>query len=149
METPAEAVSFFLTGALDAMVLGSYLVEKRPGAGALKVRVQPETISLSDVPITGRRVKRTGSIYRSDAFSVPRSPGAWFVDVEGLEPHGRLDLGPKSGPICFRLLQECDGTRNLTQIIEALSSLGTAESLIELANYLLQRGVLDIVDDTT
>ena len=149
VETPFEAVSFFLTGALDAMVLGSYLIEKRPGAGPPKIRVQPETISLSDVPITGRRVKRSGSTYRSDSFSVPRSPGAWFVDVEGLEPQGRLELGPKSGPICFRLLQECDGTRNLKQVIEAVPELGAAESLLELANYLLQRGVLDIVDDKT
>ncbi|WP_214411207.1 carbamoyltransferase family protein [Sphaerisporangium fuscum] len=143
VESPQEALSFFLECGLDALVLGDLLITKTPRPDGPQPRRTPvplENPGPEDVPLIGRRV--TGVAL---AFQTPDGTGA------GLPPSADkvvLTFGDRSDPLelapdAFKLLSLCDGRRTYADIgAEIPVETGY---LLRFAAVLSRHGILDHV----
>ena len=144
VETPDEAVSFFLDCALDALVLDDMIITKTEcaGAGSDRVRGLIESPRSQDIPLVGMRVASVAVNYVLNHGLDHQAPGG----LSGGE--GDVVLGFADSPDTVRLqprvghlLRLCDGLNSYAGIAAQMGV--DLDYLLRLAGPLAQRGILD------
>ena len=145
VETPEEALSFFLDCALDAMVLEDFVITKsRPDPGSReRVRGLVELPSASDVPLIGMRVASMALTYTLSHEAWDEMAGSTkelvisFNDTRGMH---KLQL-PHPLHTVMRIFELCDGSNTYSHIASQVEL--NVNALLQTARSLCQRGILD------
>lgn len=145
VETPEEALAFFLDCALDVLVLDDLVITKpevKPD-GPARVRGKIERPSEHDIPLIGMRVTSVGVNYTISHAT----PGEWqATDDVVLTFNDTPDTITLSWP-AGGFLRLCDGVRTYGSIAAQLElDIGPA---LRAAGSLARRGILDHVDRVT
>jgi carbamoyltransferase len=144
VETPEEALAFFLECDLDCLVLGDVLVTKRAAVGDRAVGGVLGGIrepGSDDIPLIGRRVTSVSLTHelvpdpgRGTRRSAERVLLCFSDSAETLE----------LAPDAFKLLQLCDGTRTYAEISRQVPvAIGY---LLEFASILSEHRILEHLD---
>jgi carbamoyltransferase len=142
VETPEEALSFFLDCALDALVLDDLLITKTevPADGNGRVRGLIEQPGENDIPLIGKRIASVSVNYKLDHGA---QGGLEHSEEEVLI---RFNDTPSTVTLpapASQFLGLCDGASTYADIAERMQL--DVSYLLHVAGQLGQRGVLDHV----
>jgi len=145
VETPEEAVTLFLEGALDALVLEDVLLIKT-SAGAVDRRRRRGPVDepgLDQVPLLGSRIARVSLHHdlpaRTRRGLTSSRPRVVLEFTDGAEP---LDVAPDT----FDFLVACDGVRRYRDIAADLNA--DPATVLELARVLSRGGIVDRLEQS-
>ncbi|HET9899207.1 MAG TPA: carbamoyltransferase C-terminal domain-containing protein [Streptosporangiaceae bacterium] len=143
VETPEEALSFFLDCALDALVLDDMLILKsavRP-VSPERIRGLIERPSPRHIPLMGMRVASvslTHALEHATASELGQSEGKLLISFNDT-PATYNVAGPPE--LTMRFFRLCDGVRTYGQIAASLGI--STDAIIETAAPLTKLGILD------
>lgn len=143
VETPEEALSFFLDCALDALVLDDMLILKskvEPEAST-RIRGLIERPSPSHIPLMGMRVASVSVSHileHATADELAQSEGQVLISFNDT-PATYNVAGPPE--LTMRFFQHCDGIRSYQEIAASIGV--SADGLLEVVNPLCKLGILD------
>ncbi len=143
VETPEEALSFFLDCALDALVLDDMLILKsqtRPESSK-RIRGLIERPSPSHIPLMGLRVASvslTHALEHTAADELEQSKGRVLIGFNDTPATYSVQSSPEQA---MQLLRLCDGTRSYADIASAIGI--SVDSLLDAASTLCKIGILD------
>lgn len=143
VETPEEALSFFLDCALDALVLDDMLVQKAyPESGASKrIRGLIERPSPKDVPLVGMRVASVSLTHTIEHISLDEMGQSSGELVIGFNDTPATYIVPHSSEIAMQFFRLCDGIRSYEDI--ASRTQVNVDDLLAAASPLCKLGILD------
>lgn len=143
VETPEEAVAFFLDCALDVMVMDDMVLTKshsRPQAGE-RVRGLIELPSATDVPLVGMRIASLAMTYTLGHALLDEMRGSkpqMIVNFNDTPAPYTLPYPPQTAMQFFRL---CDGVRSYAEIAARMQL--NIDSLLQIAGSLTREGLVD------
>lgn len=143
VETPEEAMSFFLDCALDAIVLEDMVITKsqsRPAAGD-RVRGLIELPSPDDVPLVGMRIASLAMTYTLThvlSDEIRGSKPEMIVNFNDTPASYSLPYPPQTAMQFFRL---CDGVRTYADIASRMQL--NIDVLLQIAGSLTRDGLVD------
>lgn len=145
VETPEEALSFFLDCALDVMVLDDMIVTKPPALQADNGRVRGliDLPAASDVPLLGMRIESVKLTYKLGHTSHDElHDSAQEISVSFNDSPSAYSppYPPETVMQFFRL---CDGIHTYAYIAERMEV--DIDTLLQIAGPLSQWGILDHV----
>jgi carbamoyltransferase len=143
VETPEEALSFFLDCALDALVLDDLLILKSYSKPAASVRIRGliERPSANDIPLIGMRVASvslTHTLEHASLDELERSSGQLLISFNDTPATYNVPYTPE---LAMQFLRLCDGSHSYADI--ASSTQVSVNDLIATASPLCKLGVLD------
>lgn len=143
VETPEEALSFFLDCALDALVLDDLLILKsysKPAASS-RIRGLIERPSPDDIPLIGMRVASislTHTLEHASPDELEQSSGQLLISFNDTPATYHVPYPPEPAMRFFRL---CDGSHSYADI--ASSTNVSVSDLIATASPFCKLGILD------
>jgi carbamoyltransferase len=143
VETPEEALSFFLDCALDAIVLNDMVITKsqsRPASGD-RVRGVIELPSANDIPLVGMRIASLAMTYTLGHAVLDEIRGSrpeFIVNFNDTPTPYKLPYPPQTAMQFFRL---CDGVRTYTDIASRMQL--NIDALLQIAGSLTRDGLVD------
>lgn len=143
VETPEEAVAFFLDCALDAMVLDDMVITKsrsRPETGE-RVRGLIELPSANDIPLVGMRIASLAMTYTLSHAVLDEMRGSrpeLIVNFNDTPAPYTLPFPPQTAMQFFRL---CDGVRTYADIAARMQL--NIHALLQTASSLTREGLVD------
>ena len=143
VETPEEALYFFLDCALDAMVMDDILITKshsRPAHGD-RVRGVIELPSSNDIPLVGMRITSLALTYtlsHEEADELRGSRQEMIVNFNDTPASYKLPYPPQTAMRFFRL---CDGVRTYAEIASRMQL--NIDALLQIAGSLTRDGLVD------
>jgi carbamoyltransferase len=143
VETPEEALLFFLDCALDALVLDDMLILKSDSRPETPKRIRGliERPSPQDIPLMGMRVASVSLTYALEhaaSDEVGQSKGKILIDFNDTPATYNVPYPPEMVMQLFRL---CDGIHSYADIASSIQV--DVASLLNTAGPLCQLGVLD------
>lgn len=143
VETPEEAISFFLDCALDALVLDDHLILKSYSTPAASSRIRGviERPSPNDIPLIGMRVASvslTHALEHASPDELEQSSGQLLISFNDTPATYHVPYPPERAMRFFRL---CDGSHSYADI--ASSTQVSVNELIATASPLCKLGILD------
>jgi len=143
VETPEEAISFFLDCALDVIVLDDMVVTKsqsRPARGD-RVRGLIELPSPSDIPLIGMRIASLALTYNlthATPDGIQDSGEEIIVSFNDTPGTYKIPYPPQIAMEFFRM---CDNAHTYTDIASRMQL--NIDTLLQIAGTLSQKGLLD------
>jgi carbamoyltransferase len=143
VETPEEALSFFLDCALDALVLDDLLIVKsysKPES-SMRIRGLIERPSPNDIPLIGMRVasvSRTHTFEHASLDELEQSSGRLLISFNDTPATYHVPYPPELAMQFFRL---CDGSHSYADIASSIQV--SVNDLIATASPLCRLGILD------
>jgi carbamoyltransferase len=143
VETPEEALSFFLDCALDALVLDDLLIVKsysEPDASP-RIRGLIERPSPNDIPLIGMRVASvslTHTLEHASLDELEQSAGQLLISFNDTPATYHVPYPPDLAMKFFRL---CDGSHSYADIASSIQV--SVNDLIATASPLCKLGILD------
>lgn len=143
VETPEEAMSFFLDCALDAMVLDDMVITKSRSSRVSSERVRGliDLPSATDIPLIGMRVASLALTYtlsHADLNELARSEEEVVVSFNDTATPHKLPYPPQVAMQMFRL---CDGVHTYGDIASRLKL--SVDVLLQTARSLSSQGIFD------
>lgn len=143
VETPEEALSFFLDCALDVMVLDDMLVTKSQSRPALADRVRGviDLPSANDIPLVGMRIASLAVTYTLNHAApdeIASSSQEMIVNFSDTPAPHKLPFPPQ---IAMQFLRLCDGAHTYADIASRMQL--NIDAVLQIAGSLTQQGLLD------
>lgn len=142
VESPEEALAFFLDCALDVLVLDDLVITKPEvkSGGPARVRGLIERPAEDDIPLIGMRIASVGVNYTISHATPCEWQAADDVVLTFKDTPDTIKLSWPAGG-CIRL---CDGVRTYSSIAAQLEL--DIDRVLRAAGSLARRGILDHVD---
>lgn len=143
VETPEEALSFFLDCALDAIVLDDMVITRshsRPARGD-RVRGVIELPTPSDVPLVGMRIASLALTFKMTHEALDEMRAARQEMIVNFNDTAAAYTLPYRAQLAMQFFRLCDGERTYAEIAARMQV--NVDNLLQIAASLTRDGLVD------